>query len=209
MPGVTRYAQRERAVLADLLATAGPDAPTLCTGWTTRDLAAHVVVREHRPDAAVGIIVKAMHGWGERVRLSAAARPWESLIDEVRRAPWWSHPAIDEQINTIEYFVHVEDVRRATGEWEPRELPEGLERALWSRLGGIVRLIQRRVKMPIRIVAPGHGEVTAGTGAEPVTLTGPPSELMLFFTGRQRVAQLTVEGPEAAVERLSTARLGI
>src|SRR5262249_52743320 len=36
----------ERAELCDLLDELGPDAPTLLDGWTTRDLAAHLVLRE-------------------------------------------------------------------------------------------------------------------------------------------------------------------
>ena len=44
-------ADRERADLADLLGTLGPDAPTRCEGWTTAHLAAHLVVRDRRPDA--------------------------------------------------------------------------------------------------------------------------------------------------------------
>jgi uncharacterized protein (TIGR03083 family) len=43
---VSDYAKRERVLFADLLARVGPDEPTLCAGWTTRDLAAHIVVRE-------------------------------------------------------------------------------------------------------------------------------------------------------------------
>ncbi|MCW2608081.1 MAG: hypothetical protein JWO60_2774, partial [Frankiales bacterium] len=42
-------AAAERAALLDLLAASGPDAPTLCPGWTTHDLAAHLVVRERQP----------------------------------------------------------------------------------------------------------------------------------------------------------------
>lgn len=55
---MSTFAKRERLLLADLLETAGPDAPTLCEGWQTRDLAAHVVVRERRADAAGGIMIK-------------------------------------------------------------------------------------------------------------------------------------------------------
>ena len=47
---MSRFVQSERKALADLLAALGPDAPTLCTGWETRDLAAHIVLRERRPD---------------------------------------------------------------------------------------------------------------------------------------------------------------
>nr|BFE88977.1 hypothetical protein GCM10020093_115780 [Planobispora longispora] len=49
------YARAERAALSDLFARLGPDAPTLCEGWTTFDLAAHLVLRERRLDAAPGI----------------------------------------------------------------------------------------------------------------------------------------------------------
>ena len=44
-------AQQERQTLCDLMIDAVPDAPTLCEGWRTADLAAHLVVRERRPDS--------------------------------------------------------------------------------------------------------------------------------------------------------------
>src|ERR1700743_2358756 len=53
---VVTYARDERLALCALLDRTGPDAPTLCEGWRTGDLAAHLVLREHRPDAAVGIM---------------------------------------------------------------------------------------------------------------------------------------------------------
>jgi uncharacterized protein (TIGR03083 family) len=43
------YAQDERAALAALLHETGPDGPTLCEGWQTRDLAAHLALRARRP----------------------------------------------------------------------------------------------------------------------------------------------------------------
>src|SRR4029077_13758842 len=49
--------QRERAALVEILRAVGPDAPTLCEGWTTRDLTAHLVVRERRPDALPGLLL--------------------------------------------------------------------------------------------------------------------------------------------------------
>ena len=51
----SNVAQTMRRELCDALLTVGPDAPTLCEGWTTRDLATHLIVRETRPDAALGI----------------------------------------------------------------------------------------------------------------------------------------------------------
>ncbi|MGD0448569.1 MAG: maleylpyruvate isomerase family mycothiol-dependent enzyme [Candidatus Dormibacteria bacterium] len=43
---------QERRELCDLLIQVGPDAPTLCEGWTTSDLAAHLVLRERFPSLA-------------------------------------------------------------------------------------------------------------------------------------------------------------
>ena len=47
----------ERARLADLFDELGPEAPTLLTPWTTRDLAAHLVLREHDYVAGPGLVV--------------------------------------------------------------------------------------------------------------------------------------------------------
>lgn len=66
-------AQRERAALVESLREHGPDAPTLCEGWTARDLAAHLVVRERRLDAAPGILVPQLAGYTERVQARVTA----------------------------------------------------------------------------------------------------------------------------------------
>ena len=61
-------AQHERAALVETLRSVGPDAPTLCGGWTTRDLTAHLVLREYRLDAAPGITVPALAGYTTKVQ---------------------------------------------------------------------------------------------------------------------------------------------
>src|SRR5215203_6407415 len=103
-------AQTERSALCDEFDRVGPDAPTLCEGWTTRDLAAHLVVRERRPDAAIGIVVPAFAGHGDAVRERYATRPYDELVGLVRDGPPRWNPtrleALDRAANTIEYFVH-------------------------------------------------------------------------------------------------------
>ena len=47
---MTSLARRERISLCDTFTRTGPDAPTLCSPWTTADLAAHLVIRDRRPD---------------------------------------------------------------------------------------------------------------------------------------------------------------
>jgi len=118
-----RFAGSERAALCELLTRVGPDAPTLCAGWTTADLAAHLVTRERRPDASVGIVLKRWAGHADAVRQAALRRHgFDRLVELVRAGPpGWLPRAVDEPMNALEFFIHHEDVRRA-GPWEPREL---------------------------------------------------------------------------------------
>ena len=55
-------AKNERAALCDLPDKVGPEAPTLCEGWTTHDLAAHLWIRETDPLGAGGIVAKPLAG---------------------------------------------------------------------------------------------------------------------------------------------------
>ncbi|WP_436521907.1 TIGR03085 family metal-binding protein [Actinoplanes sp. HUAS TT8] len=204
------YARQERRLLADLLLREGPDAPTLCTGWTTRDLAAHLVIRDRRPDASAGMIVPALRSYGERVRLSKAALPYPDLIAEVRQPPVWSpvsNPLTDGLANTMEFFIHHEDVRRAAPAWEPRPLPAGHQAALWRNVKLTSRMALRRFGVAAEVIADGFPPVR--TGPSPlVRITGDAGELALFFSGRQGAARVRIDGDPAVAERLRTARLG-
>lgn len=203
------YAQSERRALADLFLAVGPEAHTLCEGWTTRDLAAHLVMRERRPDAAPGIVLGALRGHAERVRLALATRPYPVLVEMVRRPPWWSpvsNRLTDAAANTLELFVHHEDVRRGRSGWQPRPLPRGLEAALWRHAKRMARLALRRVRAAVLVQAPGYGETTAGAGGERVRLVGAPGELVLFLSGRQRAARVQVDAPPSVAARLRTIR---
>ncbi|NYT94371.1 TIGR03085 family metal-binding protein [Salinispora sp. H7-4] len=207
-----QYAQSERKTLADLMQTLGPDAPTLNAGWTTRDLAAHLVLRERRPDAAGGILLPPLRRYAERVRQQIAARPWESLVDQVRRPPVWSpisNPLLDGAVNTMEFFIHHEDVRRAQADWQPRDLAAGLQQALWQRAAGLARLTLRRFPAEVLVQAPGYGQRAAGRGGEQLRLVGAPGELVLFLSGRQRAARVQLDGPAGPADRLRDARLGL
>ncbi|MGW1062379.1 TIGR03085 family metal-binding protein [Micromonospora rubida] len=209
---MTRYARSEREALADLMLSLGPDAPTINEGWSVRDLAAHLIARERRPDAAVGIMLSPLRGYGERVVARIAARPFAELVGQVRRPPVWSpvsNPLTDELVNTMEFYIHHEDVRRARPGWRPRDLPAGLHAVLWRRATLLGRLALRRFPADLLVQAPGHGEQSAGRGGQRARLVGPPGELVLFLTGRQRVARVQVDGPAELAERLRSAKLGI
>jgi uncharacterized protein (TIGR03085 family) len=200
-----RFATAERSALADLLLAAGPDEPTLCAGWRTRDLAAHLVVRERRPHTGLGQVVPALRGWAERVRATAAGAPYETLVDRFRARPWWSpvsNAALDGVANLLEFFIHHEDVRRARRDWRPRDLPAEYETQLWARIPAMRRSAGRRFGTELLVYAPGYGE--CGGARDPrVRLAGAPAELAIFLSGRQRAACVTVEGPPELIRRLS------
>ncbi|MEU6177973.1 TIGR03085 family metal-binding protein [Streptomyces coeruleorubidus] len=211
---MSTHAKRERLLLADLLETAGPDAPTLCEDWTTRDLAAHVVVRERRPDAAGGILIKQLAPRLDRVMAEYTDKPYEELIQLIRTGPPRFSPfslkPVDEMSNIIEFYVHTEDVRRAQPDWSPRELDPVFQDALWSRLERTARLMGRSVPTGLVLRRPDGQTVVAQRGAPVVTVTGEPSELVLFSYGRQSKAKVELDGDEDAIAKLhETKRLGI
>ncbi|MFH8660388.1 TIGR03085 family metal-binding protein [Streptomyces afghaniensis] len=211
---MSTHAKRERLLLADLLETAGPDAPTLCEGWTTRDLAAHVVVRERRPDAAGGILIKQLAPRLDRVMAEYTDKPYEELIQLIRTGPPRFSPfslkPVDEMSNIIEFYVHTEDVRRAQPDWSPRELDPVFQDALWSRLERTARLMGRSVPTGLVLRRPDGQTVVAQRGAPVVTVTGEPSELVLFSYGRQSKAEVELDGDEDAIAKLQeTKQLGI
>lgn len=213
MARMTGYARAERGHLAQLMRELGPDAPTLCGDWTTADLAAHLVVRDRRPDSGPGLLLPALASWTESVRRGAlGSEDYPQLVDKVARPPWWSpisNPVLHEPVNLMEYFIHHEDIRRAQPGWRPRDLPVDMQRALWRRLGPL-RLMLRKVPATVTLVAPGHGELSAGRGGDArVRISGAPSELLLFCSGRQRVAQVEVQGPDQIVQRLRNSHFNL
>ncbi|MDQ2728406.1 MAG: TIGR03085 family metal-binding protein [Actinomycetota bacterium] len=204
------YAQTERRALADLFDKVGPDAPTLCGEWTTADLAAHLVVRERRPDGAVGILVPPLSAYADKVRVGTRnANRWPDLVNKVRTGPPALLKPVDATVNTVEYLVHHEDVRRAGADWEPRLLDSGEEAVLWARLGLLGRVLLRGAPVGVELVSPGHGRSRPKAGDVSVTVTGPPSELVLFAFGRQAQARVSLDGDGMSVERLRTAPLGL
>ncbi|MFD4546813.1 TIGR03085 family metal-binding protein [Streptomyces sp. NPDC058251] len=211
---MSTHAKRERLLLADLLEAVGPDAPTLCEGWNTRDLAAHVVVRERRADAAGGILIKQLAPRLERVMAEFAEKPYEELIQLIRTGPPRFSPfslkQIDEASNTVEFYVHTEDVRRAQPDWAPRELDPVFQDALWSRLDRTARLTGRGAPTGLVLRRPDGQTAVAHKGTPVVTVTGEPSELLLFAYGRQKVADVALDGDKDAIAKLhETKQLGI
>jgi uncharacterized protein (TIGR03085 family) len=202
-----RLAQQERTTLCDLFVERGPDAPTLCAGWSTTDLAAHLVVRERRPDSGPGLVWPPLAGYTNRVRHAVRDHtPWEKLVETVRRGPPLLLRPFDGPMNTVEFFIHVEDVRRAQDGWEPRPISPELADALWARVGpgGMAK----KVSAAIVITSPGRADKERGTGPR-LTLAGDPGELTMFGAGRQRAARVQISGDAVLAAQLRAASLGV
>jgi uncharacterized protein (TIGR03085 family) len=214
------YARDERAALCALLDETGPAAPTLCEGWATLDLAAHLVLREHRPDAGAGMLGGPLAGYTRRVQRKLTKRtPYPRLVETIRNGPprlsLFGLPGMDERTNVVEFFVHHEDVRRAQPGWEPRETDSGLPEALWQRLK-MARLLLRKAPVGVEFVrsdepaptrsGPPSIRLTANARTPVVTVTGTPAELTLWALGRTSAARVRLDGSEADVSALSAAR---
>jgi uncharacterized protein (TIGR03085 family) len=202
----------ERRELCDLMDQLGPDAPTLCEGWVTRDLAAHLVVRERRADAAPGILLPVFAGHTARVQRSVAQQPWADLVDLVRNGPppWspYGLPGLGDKINTMEFFVHHEDVRRARTGWEPRPGDPRRAAALWVLLGPAARVLYRHSPVGVVLRTPDGLERTVRGGARSVTLVGAPEELTLHAFGRAQT-EVDIDGDQMDVAGLQGSRRGL
>jgi uncharacterized protein (TIGR03085 family) len=203
-------AQRERAALVETMHAIGPDAPTLCAGWTTKDLAAHLVVREHRLDAAPGIAIPFLAGYTDRLqRQAAASSSFDELVDKVAAGPPLLSPfkLLDAVANMDEMFIHHEDVRRAQPGWQPRSLDADTIAALRRPLSVMSRLTLGKVPARVTLRTPDNETVAVvGRGRE-LTVTGDIGELTLFVAGRDE-AQLTFSDAQAA-QAVRAARRGL
>ena len=212
---MTSYAQQERQGICDTFLRLGPDATTLDDPWLTRDLAAHLHLRDARPDLALGMFVPPLKGRLDAAMRSTADGPWEPLVEKIRQGPPRLSPLrfgrLDELANLGEFFVHHEDVLRAQPGTERRTLDVGLERALWDALKGGSRLFFRSVPAGVVLVAEGYGRHAAKkpTDVGTVVVRGTPGDLTLFAGGRSRVADVEIEGPPDAVAELEAADLSL
>lgn len=200
-------AQQERSTICDLFLEYGAGAPTLCEGWVAADLAAHLVVRERRPDSGPGLVWPRLAEYTEKVRRSERDRmPFETLVETVRRGPPWLLRPFDGPMNTVEFFIHIEDLRRGRDGWQPRRLSPELADALWARVGP--RGMAKKVPATVVITSPGREAKQAGSGPR-LTLTGDPGELTMFGAGRQAAARVEIDGDEALAAQLRAAKLGV
>ena len=191
--------ERERLELCDLLEELGPDAPTLCEGWSTADLAAHLVLREH------------FHRWPDDKLAAEKAKGYDHLVARLRRgAPFvpWRIPGLRSLLNGGEYVIHHEDVRRANG-LGPRPARPDRDRVCWMMAGITGRRLARKLApLGLELVRP-DGERRQLGGEPRAVLSGAPVELLLFLTGRRAAAVTELDGDVAAVTKVEATASGL
>lgn len=201
------FSHDERRRLADLLLAKGPDAPTLCEGWLTRDLVSHLWIRENRPDAAAGMFVSSVEGHLSATMTQVKERPYGELVHDWAEGPGKFSPVrlIDRWLNLAEHFVHHEDVRR--GQWtidgtlpQARTLSEEENATLAKAVVAISKMLLRHSEHPVQIRIPGRVTFdlhpkSADRGSA-VTVTGEPGEVLLWLFGRD--ATHVTMSPEGA-----------
>jgi len=162
-----------------------------------------------------------MAAWTNRIQEKAAKEPWSEMIHTIRTGPpklsVFSLPKADALANTTEYYVHLEDVRRAEPEWEPRKLPPKFSDSLWKVTSSRARGFYRHV--PVGVVlerTDGSGDqsseansVKAATGSPTVTVSGPAQELLLFSFGRKDYAVVDISGDRKSIDALMGAKMGV
>lgn len=203
---------RERRELCDLFEELGPDAPTLCEGWTTADLAAHLVVRERDLRAAPGILLGGRFEANlDRLMERTKATGFPVVVERLRNGPPLGPmvvPGLRTLLNLPEFVVHHEDARRPNG-MAPRADRPDLQDALWGLLRHQARLLLRKVRgATVVLHRPDGSRAQVGAGPE-VVVAGEPVELLLYVFGRRDAAEVTLTGPAEALRALEEASLGL
>ncbi|GAB3085473.1 TIGR03085 family metal-binding protein [Corynebacterium aquatimens] len=215
------FQQKEREKLAQLMLEVGPDAPTLCKGWTTKDLAVHLFIRENRTHLAGGYMVPALKPITESAEEKEKARPYEEIVKQWAAGPPLHIKPLDKFMNISENFIHHEDVRRgelaglSTEEVkdrvEPREFSDVVDKKLMSAAAMMGKLALTSVDVPVILTPPNLPPVTLGgkrgvaeKGDRVVRVKGEPGELLLWVTGRDAV-KVEIEGNAGDIAKVKRA----
>jgi uncharacterized protein (TIGR03085 family) len=202
----TSLARRERQALCDLALTLDAEAPTLCGDWDLSMLLAHLIVRERRPLVAAGIMIPQLAGMTDRAMAKEAAKGVPAMVRTLRKPPLtpYSLPVVERFTQTLEYFVHHEDIRRAQPGWAPRELPADDVEELWTLVRRSGAYLGRGLPVPVRLARSDRPGTSAAftKGPDPVVVTGPVGELVLWAFGRTAFQDVTFDGPPEGVARL-------
>jgi uncharacterized protein (TIGR03085 family) len=184
----------------------------LCAGWDTHHLAAHLVAREGSPLGVVTALMKRQSG-DDVVERVVGERDLDSLVQQLRGGPprlsLFGAGVTDRMFNAVEYYVHHEDVRRATPGFTIRPLPDWAQDQIWKALGLTLGGLMRKAPVGAAIRRSDTGEMRmAAKKPGTVVVVGPPTELAMFVNGRGNVADVTLDGAPDDIVALQAAHFG-
>ncbi|MET4427577.1 maleylpyruvate isomerase family mycothiol-dependent enzyme [Mycolicibacterium sp. 624] len=187
MTSVRALARLEREEFADLLEGLTPQqwaTPSLCDGWSVRDVATHTIA--YLGQSRTRLLINMIRARGDVDRINAdqlqeqAGRSPARLVELMRQRaePSGAAALYRGRVGLIECLIHQQDIRRPLK--QPRSIPEDrLQVSLdYARVSPIIGGARRTRR--VRLVATdmdwsaGHGPEARGTG----------EALLLAMTGR-------------------------
>ena len=198
-------ARAERADLAAFLATLTPQqwaTPSLCTGWTVKDVVAHMISYEEL--GAMGLIKRFLKGRIVRANEVGvdefAPRSPQQLLEFLRNhlTPQGLTAGFGGMIALVDGTIHHQDIRRTLG--QPRTIPADRLKRVLGLVPGNPRLGAGRRIRGLRLRATDIDWVH-GRGPEVI---GPGEALLMAMAGRP-AALADLAGPGHAT---LAARLG-
>lgn len=209
-------ATTERARLITTFERLSPDAPTLCDGWTAKDLLVHLIMREIYPHHLAGQKLPKLSETSVAKQRELEATEYSDLIELFRHGRQKFSPLrlglVDRYMNTIEYVVHHEDLRRAQSPVLGRVLSADEQAEIAKMLPMFGRLLLRKATETIEFRPTGHQPFSVGPspeGGPTVTVSGTPLELILFAFGRNEGLKAEFTGDPAKVEKVKNMKKGI
>jgi uncharacterized protein (TIGR03083 family) len=160
--------------------------PSLCEGWTVRQVAAHLALQNttwaSMPRAVLDLVRHGgMNGAIHALACRHAELPVEVITGQIRDriGVWRPLPTVTFRETVIDYLVHGQDIAVPLG--RPLPMPDGLAVIAADRVWASPRMFHARTKLAgYRLVADDVAWA-AGQGHE---IRGPISALLLLLTGR-------------------------
>jgi len=192
--------QRRRLVeLLEDLSDDEWDHPSLCEGWTVRQVAAHVALQNTTwaamPRGVLDVIRSgSMNGAIQAVACRHALQPTDQIIAEIRDriGVWRPLPTVSYLESAIDYLVHPQDVAIPLG--RRLEMPTDVAAVAAQRVWTSPRMFHARRRLAGYHLFATDTNWTAGRGSE---VTGPIRALLLLLTGRPAL-MADLSGPGAA-----------
>lgn len=178
--------------------------PSLCEGWTVRDVAAHLTMQQSTVSDAVATLLRqpsAIGGLNRVIDRTARRRgqwPTERILAELRRTVRVRRHNVGITLRDalMDALVHSQDIAVPLGRDLPLPTDAAAEAAtrVWSVQGSALSTVFRR--LPLRHLRLVATDTDWAVGEGPL-VTGPIRALLLLLTGRRvALAHLTGEGAD-------------